>query len=98
MAKFSPLGAFALAVLFSLAWFAGVMYALGGREPSPLLHIVILLVPLAACGSIQFLFSRKISLTTLRRLVQIACAALLAPVLATALIWMIWVVALGHGE
>jgi hypothetical protein len=71
---------------------------LGGQEPSPLFHIVVLLVPLAACGLIQFQFSRKVPQSSLRRLVQFACAALLAPLLATALIWMIWVVALGHNQ
>jgi len=98
MATLSPLRPFGLAVLFALAWFAGVMITLNGREPSPLFHIFILLVPFAGCGAIQFLLSRKVPQTPLRRLIQIACAAVLAPVLSTAMIWLLWVVVLGHGE
>lgn len=98
MARLRPLASFGIAVLFALAWFAGIMITLNGREPSPLFHILILLVPLVACGSIQFLLSRNMHERPLRRLIQTGCAAVLAPVLATALVCMLWIVVLGHGK
>lgn len=98
MGKLSPLRAFALAILAALIWFVAVMLTLKGGTPSPLFHIIILLMPLLACGLIQFHFGRNTSQTPLRQLIQVGCAALLAPVLATSVIWIFWVVLLGHSE
>jgi len=86
----TPLKAFGLAVLFACAWFAGVMLLLGGGTPSPMMHIVILLVPLFACGLIQHRLTRNVPTTPMRKAIQISVAAIVAPVLATALIWFVW--------
>lgn len=77
--KTSPFMAFSVAVAFATCWFAGVMRLLAGKEPSPLAHAAILLVPLVACGLIQHYSSRSLK--------QAVGAAILAPVLATLLVW-----------
>ena len=94
----TALKAFGLAVLFACAWFVGVMAVLGGGTPSPLTHAIILLVPLFACSLIQHKLTRNIPLPPMRKVIQICVAAILAPVLATALIWFVWMVVLGHSE
>lgn len=94
----TALKAFGLAVLVACAWFAGVMVSLAGHEPSPLIHAIILLVPLAACGLIQHRLTRTVPQTPVRKAVQAGAAAILAPILATAIVWLVWVILLGHGE
>jgi len=74
------------------------MISLGGHEPSPLVHVIILLVPLLASGLLQHKLTSNVPLTPMRRAVQASVAAILAPVLATALIWFVWMVVLGHSE
>ncbi|WP_154668009.1 hypothetical protein [Pseudoduganella violaceinigra] len=96
--KLSPLQSFILAIGFACVWFLGVMLTLQGQEPRPLMHIVILLVPLLGCGAIQFRAGRNTPLTPARRVIQICVAAILAPVLATALIWFVLFVVFGHSE
>lgn len=93
----SPLKAFALATLAAIVWFAAVMLFLGGKEPAPALHMVILLVPFAVCGLIQYRLTRALPLAPSRRAIQVGAAAILAPVFATSIIFFVWVVALGHG-
>ncbi|XLZ68143.1 hypothetical protein ABT364_16495 [Massilia sp. SR12] len=94
----SPLKAFGLATLAALAWFSGVVLLLGGAEPSPAAHAVVLLLPLAMCGALQYLLSRHVPLTALRRAVQTVVAALLAPTIATALLWFVMVIVFGRAE
>lgn len=94
----SPMKAFGIATLAALAWFTGVVLLLGGAEPSPAMHAVVLLLPLAMCGALQYLLSRSTPMTRLRRAIQLVVAALLAPTIATALIWFLMVIVFGRAE
>lgn len=94
----SPLKAFGIATLAALAWFTGVVLVLGGAEPSPATHAVVLLLPPAMCGALQYLLSRHLPLTGVRRALQTVVAALLAPTIATALLWFVMVIVFGRAE
>jgi hypothetical protein len=94
----NPIPAFAVAILASLVWFGAVVTLLSGGQPTPTAHIAILLTPVFLSGLLQFFSTRQLALSKARRAVQVGASALLAPVLATTIIWLIWVVLLGHGE
>lgn len=92
----SPMKAFGIATLAALAWFTGVVLLLGGAEPSPLAHAVVVALPLVMCGALQYLLSRKAQLGPARRAIQVLLAALLAPVLATVVVWLLMVLVFGR--
>lgn len=94
----SPILAFALAISVSLVWFGAVVAVLGGAQPSPVAHIGILIAPVTLSALVQHFSTRQLPLPIGRRILQIGAAAVLAPVLATTVIWVVRVVVLGHGE
>ncbi|WP_342115068.1 hypothetical protein [Pseudoduganella sp. OTU4001] len=96
MQNLSPLKSFSIAVLAATVWFAVVMVVLNGSEPSPAAHAFILAGPFILCGALQFSLTRNAQLSRGRRAVQIGVSALLAPILATTIVWLVWVVALGR--
>lgn len=92
----SPLKAFGITTLAALAWFTGVVLVLGGAEPSPAAHIAVVALPFVMCGALQYLLSRKAALTGGRRALQVVAAALLAPILATVIVWLVMVLVFGR--
>ncbi|WP_374581150.1 hypothetical protein [Pseudoduganella sp.] len=94
----SPMKAFGIATLAALAWFTGVVLLLGGAEPSPAAHIAVVALPFILCGALQYLLSRTAQLTRLRRGIQVIVAALLAPTIATSVLWFVMVFVFGRAE
>lgn len=96
--QMSPMKAFGIATLAALAWFTGVVLLLGGAEPSSAAHIAVVALPFILCGALQYLLSRKAQLGRLRRTVQVLLSALLAPILATAIVWLLMVLVFGRAS
>lgn len=92
----SPMKAFGIATLAALAWFTGVVLLLGGAEPSPAAHVAVVALPFILCGALQYLLSRTVQLTRVRRAIQVVAAALLAPTFATVIVWLAMVLAFGR--
>lgn len=91
-----PLTAFAMSTAACILWF-GLLITAASDVPIAL-HVAWFLAPVAVCGGFQFAATRKAALPSLRGAFQVVTAALFSPVLAALALWLVLVVALGHGE
>lgn len=98
MTALHPIMAFSFAIVASLAWFSAVGAFIANAPLASSAHIVFLVAPITLSGIIQYVTTRQVALSRVRRAMQVGASALLAPQLASALIWLLWVGVLSHGE
>jgi drug/metabolite transporter (DMT)-like permease len=96
--KLHPALAFGFAILVCIAWIALFISIVRETKVSSITYAIVLFSVVVAGGAFQFVATRGLLLSRPRRAAQVAVASILAPSLAGTLLYLGWVLVLGHGE